>query len=229
MKNVLNRILNYGYKSGTVTLALVLLFTMSVGLAGCNQQADIQKVLNLLPTVQGITNSIGAIVAGADPAIAMPVDAALVIVNTSFATVEGILKTYQNNLNSAPQSVINDLDAAIAAIQSNLVSIEGQIPGLSAAIIAGINVGLSALEAILGFVASLLPAPVAAKLFPKAFAALHNSGVAFGTNAVIPAARPFAQTFNANMDSVGNGAFRSNKKAHIHVPWHRVLGVPVMP
>jgi hypothetical protein len=224
MNRIFNVILDLGHKGGVIALALVLVLSVSVGMAGCSQQADIERVLKLLPTVEGITNSIGAVVAGADPAIAMPVDAALAVIDTSFATVEGILTTYESNLNAAPQSVLDDLDAAIAAIQSNLSSIEAQIPGLSAVIILGINVGLSALQTILGFVASLLPASVAAKLFPKAFMALSAAHVAFGVKAVIPSPRDFTKSYNARIDAVG---FKSNKKAHVPVPHLHVLGMPV--
>jgi hypothetical protein len=222
-----DKILNYGHKAGVAALCLVLLLTVSVGLAGCTQQSAITKVLALLPTVEGITNSIGAIVAGADPAIALPVQASLAIVDASFATVQGILTTYENNLNSAPQSVIADLDAAIAAIQTNLSAIEAQIPGLSAVIVMGINIGLSALQAILGLIAGLLPASAAAALFPKAFKSLSAAGVSFGvSNLAIPTPRQFAKDYNAKMDAAG---FKSNKKAHLHIPWVHVGPVPVLP
>lgn len=229
MNRIFDVLVNLGHRAGTVALAAVMFFVMTVGLAGCNQQADITKVLAILPTVEGITNSIGAAVAGVDPAIAVPVNMALATVDTSFAVVEGILKTYQGNLNSAPQSVLNDLDAAIAAIQSNLVAISGQIPGLSAAILAAVNVGLTALQAVLGFVASLLPAPVAAALFPKSYHLLVKAGVVFGTHAAVPSARSFAKSYNAQIDAVAGGVFKSNKKLHVHVPWVRVAGLPVMP
>ena len=222
-----DRILDYGHRMGVVALALVMVLTMSVAMAGCSQQSDIQKVLALLPEVEGITNSVAAIVAAADPAISMPVQASLAIIDASFATVQGILTTYENNLNSAPQSVLADLDAAIAAIQANLSSIEAQIPGLSAVIVMGINIGLSALQAIIGLIASLLPASAAAALFPKAFRALSGAGVAFGIPAVsVPSPRQFAKAYNAKMDAAG---FKSNKKAHLHVPWMHIGPVPVMP
>lgn len=229
MKNFLNDLINGGYKGGTLVLCLVMLFTMTVGLAGCNQQTDIQRVLNLIPTVEGITNSIGSLVASVDPAIAVPVNASLAIVDASFATVKGILTTYENNLSSAPQSVIATLDAAIAAIQTNLSAIEAQFPGLSAVIVAGISVGLSALEAILGYLANLLPASVATKLFPKSYKALAGRGITFGAMSTVPSDREFVKSYNNKIDAVAGGTFKKNKKAHLHTPWIHVGPVPVLP
>jgi hypothetical protein len=226
MKRLFNRILDYGHRAGVVALSFVMVFTMSVALAGCNQQADIAKVLAVLPTVEGIVNSVGSIVAGADPVIAVPVDAALATVDASFAVVEGILKTYQSNINAAPQSVIATLDAAIAAIQANLTTIQGLIPGLSAVIIAGISVGLTALESILSLVASLLPPSVASSLFPKSFKVLSGAKIVFGTHVAIPSPRSIAKDYNARIDAAG---FKSNKKAHLHVPWIHLMSVPVLP
>ena len=236
MKNFVNDIINGGYKGGTLALCLVMLFTMTVGLAGCNQQQDIQRVLNLIPTVEGITNSVGSLVASVDPAIAVPVNASLAIVDASFATVKGILTTYENDLSSAPQSVIATLDAAIAAIQANLSAIqvnlsaiEAQFPGLSAVIVAGISVGLSALEAILGYIANLVPASVAAKLFPKSYKLMAQRGVTFGAMSTVPSDREFVKSYNSKLDAVAGGTFKKNKKAHLHTPWIHVGPVPVLP
>jgi len=229
MKDFINKIINGGYKGGTIAMCLVMLFTMTVGLAGCNQQQDIQRVLNLIPTVEGITNSVGSLVASVDPAIAVPVNASLAIVDASFATVKGILTTYENDLSSAPQSVIATLDAAIAAIQANLSAIEAQFPGLSAVIVAGISVGLSALEAILGYIANLVPASVAAKLFPKSYKLMAQRGVTFGAMSTVPSDREFVKSYNSKLDAVAGGTFKKNKKAHLHTPWIHVGPVPVLP
>ena len=229
MKDFINKIINGGYKGGTIAMCLVMLFTMTVGLAGCNQQQDIQRVLNLIPTVEGITNSVGSLVASVDPAIAVPVNASLAIVDASFATVKGILTTYENDLSSAPQSVIATLDAAIAAIQTNLSAIEAQFPGLSAVIVAGISVGLSALEAILGYIANLVPASVAAKLFPKSYKLMAQRGVTFGAMSTVPSDREFVKSYNSKLDAVAGGTFKKNKKAHLHTPWIHVGPVPVLP
>jgi hypothetical protein len=183
-------------------------------LQGCNASTDLQKVLALLPTVEAIGNSVLSVVAAIDPAIGVPVKAAVTIIESSFTIVEGIIKAYQTNIAGMPPSVLNDLDAAIAAISSEMNAIESQFPNISPGIASAISIGLAAFQTILGLIAALLPAPVAAQMFPRAFSSLAQRHITIGISAgAIPTPRAFAQNYNARIKNAGH------PEAQIHVPW----------
>jgi hypothetical protein len=193
--------------------------------AGCTALSDIEKVLAFLssPSIEGIANSILSIISAFDPPLAVPVQAALVLIEAGFQTADQIILAYESNINGIPQSVLADLDAAVAAINANIAKIEAEIPNMSAIVKAGINVGLDALQTILGFLASIIPAATAAAMFPKSYSALSARGIRFGVTAYIPTTRAFAQDYNSKMDAAGF------KHAHIHVPWFSIGKVPIFP
>jgi hypothetical protein len=195
-----------------------------VPMVGCSAASDIAKVLALLPTIEGIAQTVATVIAGIDPAVGVPIQTALGLITTAFSVVESVISTYKENIAGIPQSVLADLDAAIAAIQTNISNIENLFPNLSVAVKAGITIGLEAFNTILKLVASLIPAPVVAAKLPRTYAALSARGFAFGVQVtVIPSRREFAQSYNSKMDAAGF------KKAHIHVPWVTMFGIPVAP
>lgn len=204
--------------------AVVALCGATMQLSGCDVAADLAKVLALLPAVGEIANTIATVIAGIDPALGVPIQVALGIITTSFAILQNVITTYQANIAGIPYSVLGDLDAAIEAIETQIVNIEAMFPKLSAAVKSGITIGLGAFETILKLLASLIPKQTAAQMLPKSFRKFAGRGVEYGvTVTVIPTRREFATSYNHKMDAAGY------KHAHIHVPWVKVLGVPVMP
>lgn len=194
------------------------------GTTGCATQADITKILNLLPMIGGIVTTVGTVLASVDPAIALPITMALAIVKASFAIIEGILTQYQSNIPGIPQTILGTLDAAAAAIGSALTSIEALFPNLSASVKSALGVAIATFQAVLGFIASLIPS-VMASSFPKAAAMFSARHITIGASVIIPTARAFAQNYNAKMDK----AWGKDKKCHIHVPWVKWGDVPVAP
>jgi hypothetical protein len=196
--------------------ATLLLATFN--LLGCTASTVVQKILKLLPTIESIANVIATVLAVVDPGIGTIVKLALTAVETAFTIIQNIITQYQSNIAGMPSTVLNELDAAIAAVQTQINTIEAQFPNLPAIVVAGINVGLEAFRAILSLLASILPAPAAATLFPKSYALLSARGVKFGIMpAVIPTPRQFAQSYNHNIKQAGF------PHATVHVPWDHVL------
>jgi hypothetical protein len=191
---------------------------------GCSATTDLQLVLKLLPTVGGIVLVVGNLVAALDPGIGSVIGSALSIVGASFSDIQAIIAKYKTNIAGMPATTLERLDGLIAAVASQMTVIEGQFHGISAALAAGINVGLAAFQAILGYLGAILPTPVAAARFPKAFAAMSARGVKFGAAMIsIPSERAFAKDFNSKMDAAG---FHGN---HIHVDWVHLGPVPIAP
>ena len=195
--------------AGVGSLALTI-----PALQGCNSSTDLQKVLALLPTVEAIGNSVLDVVATIDPALGVPIKAAVAIIEASFTIVQSIIKTYQNNIAGMPPSVLNDLDAAIAAISSQLGNIEAQFPNISPAVASAISIAVAAFQTILSLIAALLPAPVAAQMFPRSFALLAQRHITIGiASGPIPTPREFAENYNQRIKNAGF------KHATVHVPW----------
>lgn len=194
---------------------------------GCSADTALEEVLALLPTVGEIIDVIGTGIATLDPGIGSAIGAALQIIGTSFTQIQTIIDTYKTDVAGIPPTLLNELDAAISAIMTQITAIEGEIPGLPTIVALGINVGLSAFQAILGYLGAIIPAPVASLSFPRSYAMALNRGVKFGgmpgAMSVIPSERAFATNFNTRMDNAGW------KNAHIHVDWLRFRGVPILP
>ena len=214
------------YRAGVLALCVLLVLTVTVGLSSCTSQqiqTDIQKVLILLPAVSGIANAAGNIVAAVDPGIALPVKIALGLITGGFTIVDGILTTYQTNLASIPNSTLAQLDGALAAIGSNMSAIEAQYGQLPQNIIAGLTASLASLQVILALIGVILPAPVAAMLFPRASASMAARGIRVGASMPIPTKRAFIQDFNSRITRAGF------PKERLHTPWVHAGPVPVWP
>jgi hypothetical protein len=194
--------------------AAVALGGVSLELEGCTPTSVIAEVLKLLPTIGSIVKTVGTVIAGIDPGIALPVGAALAIIESAFTIVQNILTQYEANLGNIPQTILAALDAALASITSQISAIEALFPGLPAAVTAGINVALAAFQTILTLIASLLPAPVAATMFPRSYASLSARHVQFGATVQVPTPRQWAQSYNSKMSASG----WPEKKCHIRVP-----------
>jgi hypothetical protein len=183
-----------------------------VGMSGCNTTA-LQEVLNLLPTVGEIISSVGNVIAAIDPALGGPISAALQIIGASFTNIQAIINSYKNNIAGIPPTILNELDAAVAAVATQMTAIEAEIPSLPAIYKVAIQVVLDAFQAILGYLAQVIPAS-AASMFPKSGRLLQGRHIFIGQyTGAIPERRYFAQTYNARMTDAGF------PKAHIHVPW----------
>lgn len=196
--------------------ALALVSGGAVMLSGCPSQTSvINEVLKLLPTISGIAQTVGNIVGGLDPALALPIATALGIITAAFTVIQTVLTQYEQNLSAAPNSVWQTLDDAVASIEAQISSIEALFPKLSEIVKAGVQVALGAFQSILGFIASLMPAPMARLSTPKAYASLNSRGIAFGVAVQVPSRRQFAKTYNASMDAAG---LKGQHGVHIHVP-----------
>lgn len=214
MDKVMNRREFGGHLVGGA-VALAVVGSGAISLTGCDQTSVINKVLALLPTVNGIVDTAGDIVSALDPAIALPITTALGFVDAGFKVIENILTQYEANLSAAPNSVWQELDNAVASIEAQISTIEGFFPKLTAIVKAGIQVALTAFQTLLGYIASLMPAPLASAVTPRAFAALNARSIQFGVSVSVPSRRQFAKQYNANMDAAG---WKGYKKCHIHVP-----------
>lgn len=212
------------------TIALCfLLVTMVVGCSVSQVEADIQKVITLLPSAAGIVTSILSILAAAG----VRTTTAGNIIATGFqdagtaaSDILAILNTYKSNIASMPPTVLNKLDTLIAAISSQMSAIQQQFPQIPAAVAAGINVGISAFLSILTYLAAILPAPVAQFALPRSFNTLSAAGIRFGAaaNVVIPSQREFSKSFN---NKIGATHLKGAKK--IHVNWVHAGAVPLWP
>jgi hypothetical protein len=199
---------------------------VALDLSGCAALTDIEKVLDLItgPSITGIANSIISIIASIDPALGAPITLAVQAVEAGFATVDGIVKAYAANIAGMPQSVLANLDAAVSAISASIGTIESEIPNLSPIVAAGIKVGLLAFQAILGYLASIIPSQMAQTLFRRSFAALSGRGIQFGVTVMaIPTPHDFFEDYNHKMTAAGC------KYARVHVPWKKWGPIPVAP
>jgi len=209
---------------GTLTLSAAVV-AMGGGTAGCSAETDLEKVLALLPTVGDIIDVVGEGIATLDPGIGTAIGAALTIIGKSFAQIQTIVSTYKSDMAGIPPTLLNELDAAISAVMTEMTAIEGDIPGLPTVVAAGINVGLAAFQSILGYLGAVIPAPVAAAMFPRSYNMAVTRGVRFGTLTVVPSAREFQKTFNSRIHAAGAGW----KKYSVHVNWVRVGSIPIVP
>jgi hypothetical protein len=192
----------------------VALGLSSLEMIGCTPATALQEVLALLPTVGEIILSIGNVIAAIDPSIGGAISSALKIIGASFTSIQAIIKQYQLNIAGMPATVLNELDAAIAAVASQMTAIEATIPNLNPVVAAAINVALAAFQAILGYLSQILPAPVAAQMFPKAFHKLVERHITMGISVgLIPTPRDFQKSYNQQMKYAGH------PEIHIHVDW----------
>jgi hypothetical protein len=205
-----------GHLSTGALLASVGVLDMQM--FSCTPSTVVSKILALLPTVEAIANTVANVLVAVDPAIGTLVKVALGILETSFTEIEAIIKQYQTNIAGMPPTTLNKLDALIEAISTQIANIEAQFPNLPPLVVAGISAGLAAFETILNLIASIIPAPAAASLLPRAYAKCSARGIKFGVQVgVVPTPRELALSYN---ERVRNAGF---PQATVHVPWNHVL------
>lgn len=200
-------------------LLIVMLPICVIGCSVAQVQADIAKVIQLLPSVAGIVTSVLSILAAARVKTSNAgtvIATGMADVGTLANDILGVLKTYQSNIAAMPPTVLNQLDQWIAALQGEITTLQAQFPQIPTNVVTALNVAFTSVEAILGYLAVILPAPAAQAMFPRSFPALSAAGVKFGnasTVVIIPSQRDFASTYNRNMRSAGF------KHATIHENW----------
>jgi len=212
-------------------LCSLLIILLPVGVIGCSVaqiQADIQKIITLIPSFSGIVTSILAILAAAgvkSTAAGTAIATAFSDASTIGSDILATIKTYQSNIAAMPATTLSQLDAWIAAFQSELTTIQAQFPQLSTTLVAAINAAIIAGESLLAYLAAVLPAPVAQFALPRSFQALNAAGIRFGAQAavVIPDQRTYAKAYNARIKAAGYG------KYDVHVNWIHAGPFPVWP
>jgi hypothetical protein len=219
-----------GILCGTLTLS-------TVTLGGCNAtqaEADIQKVIALLPTAVQIAGSILNVVAAAEGGSAVSagllatVKSASGQVQSDLTLANSLVAQYQTDLASAPSGVIGQVDAAVADAQQNISAILAAVHIANPTIVAAVNSAVASIQTVILALLAVLPATVAAASLPKLSASLKTAGIqARSGKPEVPSARAYAKAFNgdANVDA----AQRTYPKAHIkvQVPRARVLGIPI--
>jgi hypothetical protein len=220
-----------GVLCGTLTIS-------TVTLGGCNAtqvEADIQKVIALLPTAVQIAGSILNIVAAAEGSagpsagLLATVKAASGQVQSDLTLANSLVAQYQTDLASAPAGVIGQIDAAVADVQQNITAILGAVHVANPTIVAAVNSAVASIQTVILALIAILPATVAAASLPKLNASLKTAGIQPGSaKPAVPSAHAYAKAFNA--DANVDAAQRTYPKARIKVPVPhvRVLGIPML-
>src|ERR1700735_1428560 len=208
-----------GILCGTLTIS-------TVTLGGCNAtqaEADIQKVIALLPTAVQIAGSILNIVAAAEgPAgpraeLVATVKASSGQVQSDLTLANSLVAQYQTDLASAPAGVIGQIDAAVADAQQNVTAILGAVHVANPTIVAAVNSAVASIQTVILALIAILPVAVAAASFPKLGAQLKVSGGQPGAaKPGLASPRAFAKAFN--QDAHVAAIQRAYPKAHIMVP-----------
>lgn len=222
----LDRILPYTYRGAILTLCLVLCIVGAVALAGCSTaqvQADIQKVITLLPTAVSIAGSIVAIIAVAQghssPGALSQITSLSTEAQTGLNLAKDFVSKYQTNLASAPAGVIGQVDAAVATSQQDLSQILSVAHVFDANTVAAVNAAVVSVNTIMLALIAILPA-AAVSLFPKMMASVRPN-MTVQPQAV--SARSVAKVYNRKITELG---FSS---ARVHVPWFHLGPIPVLP
>jgi hypothetical protein len=218
----------------------ILCGTLAIGtvtLGGCNAtqvEADIQKVIALLPTAVNIAGSILNIVAAAEGSSTSSAGMLALVkagsgqVQSDLTLANSLVAQYQTDLASAPAGVIGQIDAAVADAQQNITAILAAVHIENPTIVAAVNSAVASIQTVILALIAVLPVAAVAASFPRLSAQLKASGVSAG--AAIPALaspRAFAKAFNeeAHVAAVQ----KTYPKAHIKVPvpHAQLLGVPL--
>src|SRR6202046_1421901 len=207
----------------------ILCGTLAIGtvtLGGCNAtqvEADIQKVIALLPTAVNIAGSILNIVAAAEggsgPSAGMLAagKSGSGQVQSDLTLANSLVAQYQTDLASAPSGVIGQIDAAVADAQQNITAILAAVHIANPTIVAAVNSAVASIQTVILALIAILPVAVAAASFPKLGAQLKVSGVQPGAaKPGLASPRAFAKAFN--QDAHVAAIQRAYPKAHIMVP-----------
>ena len=206
-------------------------------LEGCNSaqvEADIQKVIALLPTAVQIAGSILNIVAAAKGESAPSVSVIAAVKNASgqiqadLTLANGLVAQYETDLSSAPAGVLGQIDAAVADAQQNIGAILAAVHVANPTIVAAVNSAIASVQTVILALIAVLPAPVATAAFPKLSASLAASGIQPGTvKVVVPSPHAYAKSFNEDARVQAARKAYPAAKIQVPVPHARIFGVPV--
>jgi hypothetical protein len=227
-------------KAAQAVLIGILCATLAIGtvtLGGCNStqvEADIQKVIALLPTAIQIAGSILNIVAAAEgnsapsAAVLDTVKNASGQVQADLTLASSLVAQYQTDLASAPAGVLGQIDAAVADAQQNIGAILSAVHVANATVIAAVNSAIASVQTVILALIAVLPAPARAALFPKLTASLHSAGIQPGSvKAGVPSAHAFAKSFNNDARIEAAQQAYPNAQIKVPVPHARIFGVPL--
>jgi hypothetical protein len=234
-------------KAAHAVLIGILCGSLAIGtvtLGGCNStqvEADIQKVIALLPTAVQIAGSILNIVAAAEGNSAPSATVLATVKNASgqvqsdLTLANSLIAQYQTDLASAPAGVLGQIDAAIADAQQNIGAILSAVHVANATVVAAVNSAITSVQTVILALIAVLPAPVTAALFPKLTASLHAAGIQpasppGGPGSVkvpVPTPHAFAKSFNDDARIVAARQAYPNAQIKVPVPHVRIFGVPL--
>jgi hypothetical protein len=233
-------------KAAHAVLIGILCGTLAIStatLGGCNStqvEADIQKVIALLPTAVQIAGSILNIVAAAEGNSA-PSATVLATVKDASGQVQAdltlantLVAQYQTDLASAPAGVLGQIDAAIADAQQNIGAILSAVFVANATVVAAVNSAIASVQTVILALIAVLPASAPAALFPKLTASLHAAGIQPASpsgpgsvKAAVPTPRAFAESFNNDARIVAAQQAYPSAQIKVPVPHARIFGVPL--
>jgi hypothetical protein len=148
-------------KAAHAVLIGILCGTLAIGtvtLGGCNStqvEADIQKVIALLPTAVQIAGSILNIVAAAEGNSAPSAVVLDTVKNASgqvqadLTLASSLVAQYQTDLASAPAGVLGQIDAAVADAQQNIGAILNAVHVANATVIAAVNSAIASVQTVI--------------------------------------------------------------------------------
>ena len=213
------------------------LVTGTVTLSGCNAtqvEADIQKVIALLPTAVNIAGSILNIVAaaeggsGASAGMLAAVKSGSGQVQSDLTLANSLVAQYQTDLASAPAGVIGQIDAAVADAQQNITAILAAVHIANPTIVAAVNSAVASIQTVILALIAILPVAVAAASLPKLSAQLKVSGVSAGSATPrLASPRAFAKAFNEDASVAAVQRTYPKARISVPVPHTQLLGVPL--
>ena len=188
--------------------ALVLLTGGTVpfmeGCTAAEVEADIQTVLNDLPTAINIAESIITIISAfkgdtVSTAQVQQLKSLAGQVGADLTLAQGLITQYQTDLAGAPATVIGELDSAVSDVQQNEQAILTAIHVYDPTTQAAISASIAAIDTVLLGLESIIPASAATKL-PKIAGVLAARGKKLGAfKAGIPKPRDLAKGYNAKV------------------------------
>ncbi len=227
-------------KAAHAVLIGILCGTLAVStvtLSGCNStqvEADIQKVIALLPTAVQIAGSILNIVAAAEGNSAPSATLLATVKNASgqvqadLTLANSLVAQYQTDLASAPAGILGQIDAAIADAQQNVGAILSAVHIANPTIVAAVNSAIASVQTVILALIAVLPAAASAALFPKLTTSLQSAGIQPGSVKVaIPTPHAFAKSFNNDSRIVAVQQAYPNANIRVPVPHAHILGVPL--
>jgi hypothetical protein len=235
-------------KAAHAVLIGILCGTLAIStatLGGCNStqvEADIQKVIALLPTAVQIAGSILNIVAAAEgnsapsATVLATVKDASGQVQADLTLANSLVAQYQTDLASAPAGVLGQIDAAIADAQQNIGAILSAVHVANATVVAAVNSAIASVQTVILALIAVLPAAApAAALFPKLTASLHAAGIQPASpsggpgrvKVAVPTPRAFAKSFNNDARVVAAQQAYPSAQIKVPVPHARIFGVPL--